>query len=75
VLGRPDRRGGEVFDEVRRVARAAGMDALCASQGDRLVVILGGVEEPEKAATHVLAFFGTDLSWSARSSRTWATPI
>ncbi|WP_370864704.1 PucR family transcriptional regulator [Nocardioides agariphilus] len=60
VLGavQPDRRGGELFDEVRRVARAAGMDALCASQGDRLVVILGGVEHAEKAATRVLSFFG-----------------
>ena len=28
----------DVFDEVRRVARAAGMDALCATQGERLVV-------------------------------------
>ncbi len=56
--GQPDRRGGEVFDEVRRVARAAGMDALCAHQGDRLVVILGGVDDPEKAAAHVLRFFG-----------------
>ncbi len=56
--GQPDRRGGEVFDEVRRVARAAGLDALCAHQGDRLVVILGGVDDPEKAAAHVLRFFG-----------------
>ena len=60
VLGAvpPDRRSGDLFDEVRRVARSAGIDALCASQGDRLVVILGGVDDPEKAAAHVLAFFG-----------------
>jgi hypothetical protein len=60
VLGslQPDRRGGDLFDDVRRSARAAGMDALCASQGDRLVVVLGGVADAEKAATHVLAFFG-----------------
>jgi hypothetical protein len=60
VLGslQPDRRGGDLFDEVRRSARAAGMDALCASQGDRLVVLLGGVADAEKAATHILGFFG-----------------
>ncbi len=54
----PERRGGDLFDEVRRAARAAGMDALCATQGDRLVVILGGVSDTEKAAQHVLGFFG-----------------
>jgi hypothetical protein len=60
VLGavQPDRREGDLFDEVRRAARAAGMDALCATQGDRLVVLLGGVEDAEKSARHVLAFFG-----------------
>ena len=31
-------------------ARAAGMDALCATQGERLVVVLGGVGDPRKAA-------------------------
>ncbi len=60
VLGsvQPERRGGDLFDEVRRAARAAGMDALCATQGDRLVVLLGGVSDAEKAAQHVLGFFG-----------------
>jgi hypothetical protein len=32
----------DLFDEVRRTAGADGMDALCAVQGDRLVVLLGG---------------------------------
>ena len=53
-----ERRETDLFDDVRRAARAAGMDALCASQGDRLVVLLGGVDDPEKAAAHVLGFFG-----------------
>ena len=34
------------------------MDALCATQGDRLVVILGGVTDPDKAAHTVTRFFG-----------------
>jgi DNA-binding PucR family transcriptional regulator len=34
------------------------MDALCASQGDRLVVLLGGVTDASKAAAAVLTFFG-----------------
>ena len=37
---------------------AAGMDALCAMQGDRLVVILGGVDDADKAAHAVVRFFG-----------------
>jgi hypothetical protein len=52
------RRETDLFDDVRRAARAAGMDALCASQGDRLVVVLGGVTDTSKAARIVLDFFG-----------------
>ena len=48
----------DVFDEVRRVARAAGMDALCATQGERLVVVLGGVDDPRAAAEIVADLFG-----------------
>ena len=33
------------------------MDALCATQGDRLVVILGGVRDADKAAHAVVRFF------------------
>lgn len=48
----------DVFEEVRRLARAAGMDALCAAQGERLVVVLGGVDDPQKAAEAVVELFG-----------------
>ena len=48
----------DVFDEVRRLARAAGMDALCATQGERLVVVLGGVGDGLKAAETVVGRFG-----------------
>ena len=48
----------DVFDEVRRQARAAGMDALCATQGERLVVILGGVSDAHQAAKTVVDLFG-----------------
>ena len=48
----------DVFDEVRRVARAAGMEALCATQGERLVVVLGGVQDTRKAAETVVDLFG-----------------
>jgi len=47
----------DIFDEVRRAARSAGMDALCATQGERLVVVLGGVSEPGKAAAVVVDLF------------------
>lgn len=47
-----------VFEEVRRAARALGIDALCAVQGHLLVVILGGVADAEKAAAAVLPWYG-----------------
>lgn len=60
VLGSAPARRTEtdVFDEVRRVARAAGMEALCATQGERLVVVLGGVQDTRKAAQTVVDLFG-----------------
>jgi sugar diacid utilization regulator len=59
VLGSvPTPRSEDLFDQVRRVARAAGMDALCATQSDRLVVILGGVDDADQAAQAVGRFFG-----------------
>ncbi len=62
VLGRvPDVPGQgreSIIDEVRRSARRLGLDALCAVQGDRLVVVLGGVENPDKAGASVAEHFG-----------------
>ena len=48
----------DVFEEVRRVAQAAGMDALCATQGERLVVVLGGVGDLRTAGRAVVDLFG-----------------
>ncbi len=47
-----------VFEAVRRAARGLGMDALCAVQVHLMVVLLGGVTEPEKAAVAVADLFG-----------------
>jgi hypothetical protein len=47
-----------LFEEVRRAARAEGMDALCAIQGDRLVVLLGGVTDSRTAAKPLVDLFG-----------------
>ena len=60
VLGESPSRGGgtDLFDEVRRVAQTAGLDALSAVQGERLVVILGGVDDSRAAATAVVDLFG-----------------
>ncbi len=61
VLGEaPGRRADtDVFEEVRRVARAADQDALCATQGDRLVVLLGGTGHGEgPVAPELLELFG-----------------
>jgi hypothetical protein len=60
VLGRvpAQRTETDVFAEARRLARAAGMDALCATQGERLVVVLGAVKEEGAAAASVAELFG-----------------
>jgi len=59
VLGAvPAPRTEDLFDQVRRAARGGGLDALCAIQGDRLVVILGGVTDTDKAGHAVARFFG-----------------
>jgi hypothetical protein len=60
VLGTvPARRTeNDLFEEVRRSARSAGMDALCAAQGERLVVLLGGVSDSHEGAEAVAGLFG-----------------
>lgn len=47
-----------LFDDVRRSARELGLDALCAVQSDRLVVILGNVDDADKAGAAVAHHFG-----------------
>lgn len=55
----PERRTEtDLFDAVRRVARAASLDALCAVQGDRLVVLLGGVADAKTAAEPIVELAG-----------------
>jgi len=55
----PSERGPHnVADDVRRSARQAGLDSLCAVQGDRLVVVLGGVGDLDKAGATVADCFG-----------------
>jgi len=64
VLGRvPHAQGAgpareSIIDDVRRSARQLGLDALCAVQGDRMVVVLGGVSDPDKAGAAVARHFG-----------------
>ena len=53
-----ERTEADTFQEVRRAASAADMDALCAVQGDRLVVILGAVVDSRAAAATIAEFFG-----------------
>lgn len=50
VVGLAPAGGTDLFEEVRRLVRSAGLDALCALQGDLLVVLLGGVSKPLEAA-------------------------
>ncbi|WP_300679321.1 CdaR family transcriptional regulator [Nocardioides sp.] len=53
VVGTAPAGGTDLFEEARRLVRADGLDALCAIQGDLLVVLLGGVTKPLEAA-HLL---------------------
>ncbi len=48
----------DAVEEIRRTSRLIDVDALCAVQGDRLVVVLGGVEDLDKAAAVVADHFG-----------------
>jgi hypothetical protein len=56
--GEPSHDRESIIDQVRRSARHAGLDALCAVQGDRLVVVLGGVDNPDKAGASIARHFG-----------------
>jgi sugar diacid utilization regulator len=62
VLGRMPTTDGSArestIDAVRRSARHLGLHALCAVQGDRLVVVLGGVDNADKAGAAVVDRFG-----------------
>lgn len=56
--GVPARRADvDVFQAVRHQARSGGMDALCAIQGDLLVVVLGGLSDAEAAARTIQQHF------------------
>lgn len=46
------------FTDVRRIARNHDVDALCAVQGDRLVVLLGGVCDVRRVAAALAGQFG-----------------
>jgi hypothetical protein len=48
---------GTALDEVRRIARDRRLDCLCAVQGDRLVVVLGGVDRTGRPASAVADAF------------------
>jgi sugar diacid utilization regulator len=49
--------GGSSLEHVRRVARERRLDCLCAVQGDRLVVVLGGVDRTGRPASAVAEAF------------------
>nr|MBA2558799.1 helix-turn-helix domain-containing protein [Propionibacteriales bacterium] len=60
VLGHtPGGDSAAAVDAIKRSARAASLDALCSVQGDRLVVVLGGVDDPDAAAGRIADHFGT----------------
>lgn len=54
----PSSGASNVIEAVHRAARAHGLGALCSVHGDRLVVILGEVDDLDKAATSIADQFG-----------------
>lgn len=54
----PDDEPEAVVDGVRRAAKHAGLDAMAAVQGDRLVAVLGGATDPLRQSRALLAQFG-----------------
>ena len=75
VIGAVPRRRSEadLFEDVRRVARLHGADTLCAVQGDRLVVLLGGVEEDSAALAAIAELFGDGPVVSGPAAETLAS--
>lgn len=79
AVGRPRPGDAGVVDDIRRSARHAGYDVLAGVQGDRLVAILGRVDDPVRAATAVVTHYGPgpvvagplvpDLASAAASAR------
>lgn len=53
-----DRGRDELRAEIHRAARRLGMDALAGVQGERLVVVLGHIDDPMQAAAELLDHFG-----------------
>ena len=47
-----------IVDDVRATAKEAGLDALGAVHGDRLVVVVGGVSDADKAGAALMSHFG-----------------
>jgi DNA-binding PucR family transcriptional regulator len=59
VVGQaPDAEPEAVVDDIHRAARATHLDVLTGVQGDRLVAILGGADDPVRATRHLVAQFG-----------------
>jgi DNA-binding PucR family transcriptional regulator len=54
----PDAAPEVVVDALGRAARVARLDVLTGVQGDRLVAILGGTDDPAGAVRHLVAHFG-----------------
>jgi DNA-binding PucR family transcriptional regulator len=54
----PEGNAAEVVDLIRRVARRLGVESLAAVQGHRLVVILGGLEDPSPTVQALTQHFG-----------------
>ncbi len=53
-----DRPEGGLFEGIRHHARHLDLEVLCAVQGERLVLVLGGVRDAEKVAQQVTEHFG-----------------
>ena len=59
VLGHTPRAdSATAVDAIKHSARARRLDALCAVQGERMVVVLGGVDDADKAASGIADHFG-----------------
>ena len=59
VLGiTPTGDSAAVVELIKRSARAHRLDALCAVQGDRMAVVLGGVDDTDKAAAAIAPHLG-----------------
>ena len=66
----PDADAQEVVDGIHRAGRHARLNVLTGVQGEKLMVILGGTDDPVRATRSLMT--PTTLRRSSRTTKSWS---